>query len=196
MVLRSRPRRCGPSSLPNTARRRSEAARARWHKGLQDKPSHDCRHRFKGGCRRQVDGTAGLPPAPEMPGAPLAVTLGAITGPHCRWLREPKRDRLLIDSVGQWLCFFHTDARSLPPLISEWGAARSSLASCAKRWVPGLHRRSGPQLPFHIGGTMSTEGSSSFASMLMTSALRGQRLRNSWHTGPASLFLLKTFCRL
>src|ERR1700720_3662891 len=36
----------------------------------------------KGGCRRQADGTAGLPPAPEMPCAPRAVTLGANSGPH------------------------------------------------------------------------------------------------------------------
>src|ERR1700720_637495 len=34
----------------------------------------------KGGCRRQADGTAGLPPAPEMPCAPRAVTLGATSG--------------------------------------------------------------------------------------------------------------------
>src|SRR5258705_5238453 len=34
----------------------------------------------KGGCRRQADGTAGLPPAPEMPCAPRAVTLGARSG--------------------------------------------------------------------------------------------------------------------
>jgi hypothetical protein len=46
-----------------------------------------------------------------------------------------------------------------------------------------------------IGGAMSREGSSGCASTLMTSALRGQRLRNSWHIGLASLLLSKTFCR-
>src|ERR1700720_3013575 len=39
----------------------------------------------KGGCRRQADGTAGLPPAPEMPCAPRAVTLGAKR--RSAWLR-------------------------------------------------------------------------------------------------------------
>jgi hypothetical protein len=34
------------------------------------------------------------------------------------------------------------------------------------------------------------------ASILMTVALRGQSLRRSWHTGLASRFLSKSFCRL
>ena len=38
--------------------------------------------RLRGGCRRQVDGTAGLPSAPEMSCAPQAVTFVATFG-HC-----------------------------------------------------------------------------------------------------------------
>jgi hypothetical protein len=40
------------------------------------------------------------------------------------------------------------------------------------------------------------KGSSGCASTSMTSALRGQRLRNSWHIGLASLLLSKIFCRV
>jgi hypothetical protein len=40
-------------------------------------PAHSapCRLGVKGGCRRQVDGTAGLPSAPEMPCAPRQLRL-------------------------------------------------------------------------------------------------------------------------
>jgi hypothetical protein len=31
--------------------------------------TQECRRWVKGGCGQQADGTAGLPPAPEMPGA-------------------------------------------------------------------------------------------------------------------------------
>jgi len=65
----------------------------------------------KGGCRRQADGTAGLPPAPEMPCAPRAVTLGANLGQtHSRqttWL-EPAVEELAstwpsCSNVAKWL---------------------------------------------------------------------------------------------
>jgi hypothetical protein len=38
----------------------------------------------KGGCRRQVDGTAGLPSAPEIAACAKAVTLGAMSRPRLR----------------------------------------------------------------------------------------------------------------
>ena len=38
--------------------------------------------RVRGRCRRQVDGTVGLPRAPEMPCVPRQFTIGATFGHH------------------------------------------------------------------------------------------------------------------